>query len=59
MAYNPELMNACENFFESWFGAPLGQPEHMDRILERRKETKKEFAEILYKFVSLWQKESQ
>lgn len=49
-----ELRNACENFFDSWFGPPIGQPEHLERIEERRKKTKKEFADKLFKFVMLW-----
>ena len=47
-------MAACESFFESWFGPPIGQPEHMERVLERRKNTKKDFSETLYRFVNLW-----
>lgn len=55
MADENELLAACENFFESWFGPAIGAPEAMEHIQERRKKTKQEFAELLFRFVQAWQ----
>lgn len=52
---NDELLSACENFFESWFGPVIGAPEHLERINARRERSKKEFAGLLYQFVQAWQ----
>ncbi len=50
-----ELVKACENFFESWFGPAIGAPEALERINARREKSKKEFADVLCRFVKAWQ----
>lgn len=53
----PELKQACETFFDSWFGPAFGPPEHLERIAARHEKSKQEFSEKLYQFVQLWQKD--
>lgn len=41
-----ELLAACENFHDSWFGG-------------KSKEHKEEFSDLLYRFVRCWQQERE
>lgn len=50
-----DLLPACENFFDSWFGPAFGPPEHLDRIQKRHEKSKQEFSEKLKAFVLSWQ----
>lgn len=54
-----ELLAACENFFESWFGPAICAPEAMERVEARRKKSKQEFSELLCRFVKVWQPERE
>lgn len=51
-----ELRSACMNFFDSWFGPSIGAPEHLERIQARREKSKRDFADLLYRFVRTWQR---
>jgi hypothetical protein len=53
------LKSACLNFFDSWFGPAIGAPEHLERIQARREKSRLEFAELLFRFVQVWQTPQQ
>lgn len=54
-----DLLLACENFFDSWFGPAFGPPEHLDRIEKRREKSKQEFSEKLRQFVNAWRTDTR
>lgn len=51
MIQQEELKKQCEKFFDEWFGPAFSPPEHLERIQERRKKSRAEFANKLSEFV--------